>query len=70
MNMLSQICKTIHFTEMGDERGNLVVIEGNQDIPFEIKRENDEEGFLDTLKSFSKKSEYSSFAEIVNHNTD
>ena len=38
MNMLSQICKTIHFTEMGDERGNLVVIEGNQDIPFEIKR--------------------------------
>lgn len=23
---------------MGDERGNLVVIEGNQDIPFPIKR--------------------------------
>lgn len=23
---------------MGDERGNLVVIEGNQDIPFSIKR--------------------------------
>ena len=23
---------------MGDERGNLVVIEGHQDIPFEIKR--------------------------------
>lgn len=38
MNMLSQICKTIHFTEMGDERGNLVVIEGHQDIPFDIKR--------------------------------
>lgn len=30
--------KIIELPEMGDERGNLVVIEGNQDIPFEIKR--------------------------------
>lgn len=30
--------KIIEFVEHGDERGNLVVIEGNQDIPFEIKR--------------------------------
>ncbi len=41
-----------------------------QKIPFEIKRESDEEGFFDTLKSFSKRSEYSSFAEIVNHTAD
>lgn len=26
------------FRELGDERGNLVAIEGNQDIPFEIER--------------------------------
>lgn len=38
MNNLADICKTIFFSEMGDERGNLVVIEGHQDIPFEIKR--------------------------------
>lgn len=30
--------KIIEFQEHGDERGNLVVIEGNMDIPFEIKR--------------------------------
>ena len=30
--------KVFEFNEMGDERGNLVVIEGNEDIPFEIKR--------------------------------
>ena len=41
-----------------------------QKIPFEIKRESEEEGFFDTLKSFTKKPEYSSFAEIVNSNTD
>lgn len=40
-----------------------------QKIPFEIKRES-EEGFFDTLKSFTKKPEYSSFAEIVNSNVD
>ena len=26
------------FNELGDERGNLVAIEGNEDIPFDIKR--------------------------------
>lgn len=31
-------CKLIEFQQNGDERGHLVVIEGNQDIPFEIKR--------------------------------
>lgn len=31
--------KIIEFTDLGDERGNLVVIEGDgMDIPFEIKR--------------------------------
>lgn len=38
MNKLEEVCKIIYFNEMGDERGNLVVIEGNQDIPFSIKR--------------------------------
>lgn len=28
----------MEFQEMGDERGNLVVCEGGQDIPFDIKR--------------------------------
>ena len=28
----------IEFAEHGDERGNLVIAQGNQDIPFEIKR--------------------------------
>ena len=31
-------CKVIKFGEKGDDRGRLVVIEGMQDIPFEIKR--------------------------------
>lgn len=30
--------KILEFAEHGDERGNLVIAEGNQDIPFEIKR--------------------------------
>ena len=30
--------KILEFAEHGDEKGNLVVIEGNQDIPFEVKR--------------------------------
>ncbi len=28
----------IEFPELGDERGSLVVVEGNKDIPFDIKR--------------------------------
>lgn len=30
--------KVLEFNQLGDERGHLVVIEGNKDIPFEIKR--------------------------------
>ena len=30
--------KMIDFSQLGDERGHLVVIEGNKDIPFDIKR--------------------------------
>ncbi len=30
--------KMLEFSERGDERGNLVVVEGAIDIPFEIKR--------------------------------
>lgn len=30
--------KILEFKELGDERGNLVVIEGGQQIPFDIKR--------------------------------
>ena len=35
---LQEICPIFHFKDFGDERGKLVVIEGNQTIPFEIKR--------------------------------
>lgn len=36
---LEEQYKIIEFEDLGDERGNLVVIEGNcQDIPFDIKR--------------------------------
>ena len=35
---LQEKCKIINFADLGDERGKLVVIEGNQDIPFDIKR--------------------------------
>lgn len=31
-------CRLIEFPQNGDERGHLVVVEGNEDIPFEIKR--------------------------------
>ncbi len=31
-------CKLYNFKDFGDERGKLVVIEGNTDIPFEIAR--------------------------------
>lgn len=30
--------KIINFKQHGDERGHLVVIEGNKDVPFDIKR--------------------------------
>lgn len=35
---LAERCKVLEFNDLGDERGKLVVIEGNQSIPFEIKR--------------------------------
>ncbi len=31
-------CRLIEFPQRGDERGHLVIVEGNQDIPFDIKR--------------------------------
>ena len=31
-------CRIIEFDDLGDERGKLVVIEGGESIPFEIKR--------------------------------
>ena len=35
---LSEKYKVIEFPEMGDERGNLVVVEGEQLVPFKINR--------------------------------
>ena len=35
---LREKCPVLQFADLGDERGKLVAIEENQDIPFEIKR--------------------------------
>ncbi len=35
---LREKCPTVEFKDLGDERGKLVVIEGGQSVPFEIKR--------------------------------
>ena len=35
---LQERCPILHFGDLGDERGKLVVIEGGRAIPFEIKR--------------------------------
>lgn len=35
---LREKCPILYFNDLGDERGKLVVIEGGQAIPFEIKR--------------------------------
>ena len=35
---LKYLCPVLHFGDLGDERGKLVVIEGARAIPFEIKR--------------------------------
>lgn len=35
---LREKCKIIKFNDLGDERGKLVVIEGEQTIPFSIQR--------------------------------
>ena len=39
MKPLNELYEVIDFNEFGDERGNLVVVEGSgRDIPFDIKR--------------------------------
>lgn len=38
MRSISEKYKIIELPEFGDDRGNLVVIEGGMDIPFDIKR--------------------------------
>jgi len=35
---LEKMCPVLQFADLGDERGKLVVIEGGQAIPFDIKR--------------------------------
>lgn len=35
---IKNMCPILQFSDLGDERGKLVVIEGGQAIPFEIKR--------------------------------
>lgn len=35
---LREMCPILQFSDLGDERGKLVVIEGAQAIPFKIKR--------------------------------
>ena len=35
---LKEKCPILHFGDLGDERGKLVVIEGGQVIPFDIQR--------------------------------
>lgn len=37
MNVES-LAKMLEFSQKGDERGHLVIVEGNDDIPFDIKR--------------------------------
>lgn len=38
MQHVAEQCKILNFKDLGDERGKLVVVEGAEDIPFEIKR--------------------------------
>lgn len=38
MSKLDRQIRLLEWKDLGDERGNLVVVEGNMDIPFEIKR--------------------------------
>lgn len=35
---IKELCPVLHFSDLGDERGKLVVIEGGEAIPFDIKR--------------------------------
>lgn len=36
--ILKEKCPILQFTDLGDERGKLVVIEGGEEIPFDIQR--------------------------------
>jgi hypothetical protein len=36
--MVNEMFRMLSFKDLGDERGKLVVIEGDKDIPFDIKR--------------------------------
>ena len=38
MSKLDGQIRLLEWKDLGDERGNLVVVEGNMDVPFEIKR--------------------------------
>lgn len=38
MGQLEQQIQILNFPDLGDERGNLVVVEGGSAVPFEIKR--------------------------------
>ena len=38
MQHVTEQCRVLNFGDLGDERGKLVVVEGNMNIPFEIKR--------------------------------
>lgn len=35
---LQERCPVLHFAEHGDERGKLVIVEGERDVPFDIQR--------------------------------
>lgn len=37
MNVI-EMAKMLEFSQKGDDRGHLVIVEGGQDIPFEVKR--------------------------------
>lgn len=37
MNVI-EMAKMLEFQQKGDERGHLVIVEGEQDVPFDIKR--------------------------------
>lgn len=38
MQHVTEQCKVLNFADLGDERGKLVVVEGEQHIPFKIER--------------------------------
>ena len=38
MKHVTEQCRVLDFGDLGDERGKLVVVEGNRDIPFDIQR--------------------------------